>query len=403
VAVLTDGRPARRVLVLNAGSSSLKASAIERGETLFRTSMSWGADATRTADRSSGLAAVVETMEREGLGIGSFDAVGHRIVHGGQVFTAPIVIEDAALDSLDALGELAPLHNAIAIETIRAVREALPGVPNVGCFDTAYHATLPASSARYAVPESWYTDWGIRRFGFHGLSVEWAVERAAELLGREPNAVGLVVAHLGSGCSVTAVDDGRSVWTSMGFTPLEGLMMGTRAGSIDPGILVHLLRARRLELDELADTLEHQSGVLGVSGRSADIREIQQLADAGDERARLAVEMFVLRAAAGIAAAAVGLRLLDAVAFTGGIGEHAGRVRAAIVERLAVVGLRPIATDENGEDRVLAAVDTDPTFTGAAPEGASPSSAVLRPRVLRIEAREDVVIARAVADLIGAA
>jgi acetate kinase len=392
-----------RVLVLNAGSSSLKASAIEHGQTLLRTTVSWGADATRTADRSSGLAAVVETMEREGLGIGSFDAVGHRIVHGGQVFTAPIVIEDAALESLDALGELAPLHNAIAIETIRAVRGALPGLPNVGCFDTAYHATLPASSARYAVPESWFTDWGIRRFGFHGLSVEWAVDRAAELLGREPNAVGVVVAHLGSGCSVTAVENGRSVWTSMGFTPLEGLMMGTRAGSIDPGILIHLLRARHLELDELADTLEHRSGMLGVSGRSADLRELQQLAGAGDERARLAIEVFILRAAAGIAAAAVGLRRLDAVVFTGGIGEHAGRVRADIVERLAVVGLRPIATDENREDRVLAALGMDASFAGAGAEGPSSSSAIPPPAVIRIEAREDVVIARAVADLIGPA
>jgi acetate kinase len=392
-----------RILVLNAGSSSLKASALEGGQTLLRTSVSWGADATRAADRSNGLAAVFETMERAGIAPGSFDAVGHRIVHGGPDFTAPIVINDAALASLDALGDLAPLHNAIAIETIRAARDALPDLPNVGCFDTAFHATLPASAARYAVPGSWYTEWGIERFGFHGLSVAWAVERADELLRRPTGELGLVVAHLGSGCSVTAVDGGRSVSTSMGFTPLEGLMMGTRSGSIDPGILIHLLRTGRLELEALADTLEHRSGLLGVSGRSADIRELEPLADAGDEPASLAVEMFVGRAAAGIAAAAAELRRLDAVVFTGGIGEHAGRVRAAIVDRLAVVGLRPVAMDETGEDRVLAARATDDPFALAGSAGASPSSAVPAPVVLRIEAREDLVIARAVADLIGPA
>ena len=392
-----------RVLVLNAGSSSLKASVIDDGQTLHRLSVSWGDDATRVADRSKGSRAVLEIFERARLMPGSFDAVGHRIVHGGDVFTSPIVIDDPELVSLDALGELAPLHNTIAIETIRAVREALPGLPNVGCFDTAFHAGLPASAARYGVPESWYTEWGIRRFGFHGLSVAWAVERAAVLLDRAPAELGLVVAHLGSGCSVTAVEGGRSVSTSMGFTPLEGLMMGTRAGSIDPGILIHLLRTRRLELEELADTLEHRSGLLGMSGRSADVRELESAADAGDGPARLALDMFIARAAAGIAAAAVSLRRLDAVVFTGGIGEHAARVRAAIVDRLAVIGLRSVATDETAEDRVLAAGETDAPFAGVGLAGASPPSTVPAPVVLRVEAREDLVIARAVADLIAPA
>ena len=377
-----------RVLVLNAGSSSLKASVIEDGQTLHRLSLSWGDDATRAAGRSDGLTAVFETLEWAGFEPGSFDAVGHRIVHGGDVFTSPIVIDDAELVSLDALGELAPLHNTIAIETIRAVREALPGLPNVGCFDTAFHAGLPASAARYGVPESWYTDWGIRRFGFHGLSVEWAVERAAVLLDRSPAELGLVVAHLGSGCSVTAVEDCRSVSTSMGFTPLEGLMMGTRAGSIDPGILIHLLRTRRLELEELADTLEYRSGLLGVSGRSADVRELESAADDGDGPASLALDMFTARAAAGIAAATASLRRLDALVFTGGIGEHAGGVRSTIVDRLAVVGLRPIASDETREDRVLAA---------ALELG---DARVDTPAVLRIEAREDLIVARAVMALV---
>jgi acetate kinase len=368
-----------RVLVLNAGSSSLKASAIEDGETLLQTSVSWGADATRVTDRSIGLRAVLESIERAGIMRESFDAVGHRIVHGGNVFTAPIVLDEAALVSLDSLGELAPLHNAIAIETIRAVREALTGLPNVGCFDTAFHADLPASAALYGVPQAWHTDWGIRRFGFHGLSVAWSVERAAELLGEPPGSLGLVVAHLGSGCSVTAVEGGQSRSTSMGFTPLEGLMMGTRAGSIDPGILIHLLRSQRLGLEELASTLEHGSGLLGVSGRSADVRELEAAADEGDVRARLALDMFVARAAAGVAAATVSLRRLDGLVFTGGIGEHAGAVRKAIVDRLTVIGVAPITSDETGEDRVL---DRD--------------RAARRPKVLRIEAREDLIVARAV-------
>lgn len=252
------------------------------------------------------------------------------------------MLDEAVLESLDALGELAPLHNAVAVETIRAARTALPGVSHIACFDTAFHAALPEAVARYPVPQSWQTEWGIRRFGFHGLSIEWAVERAGDLLGRASTDLDIVVAHLGSGCSVTAVRGGRSVATSMGFTPLEGLMMGTRAGSVDPGILLHLLRTGRISVDALADILEHRSGLLGVSGRSADVRELEAAADAGDDRARLALEMFIDRAAAGIGGASVALRRLDALVFTGGIGEHAGRIRAATVERLAVFGFRQI-------------------------------------------------------------
>jgi acetate kinase len=370
-----------RVLVLNAGSSSLKASAIEDGETLARTSVSWGPDATQAPDREGGLKAALATFEQAGVPSESFDAVGHRVVHGGSAFTRPTVLDDVTLAALDAIGDLAPLHNAVAIETIRAARTSLPGLPNVGCFDTAFHADLPPTATQYAVPGSWYAEWGIRRYGFHGLSVAWAVDRGAGLLGKVPEDLGLIVAHLGSGCSVTAVDGGRSVWTSMGFTPLEGLMMGTRSGSIDPGILVHLLRSGRLDLDELADTLEHRSGLLGVSGRSADVRELVAAADAGDDRARLALEMFFGRSAAGIAAAASSLRRLDAVVFTGGIGEHAGGVRAAIVDRLAVLGVRPISTLESGEDRVIEH------------EGLGTTEASRRPSVLRVEAREDLVIA----------
>ena len=376
-----------RVLVLNAGSSSLKASIVDGDETLLRTSVSRGNDATRASDRRTALLAVLENLEGAHIPAGSIEAVGHRVVHGGGVFEAPVVVDDSSLASLAELGDLAPLHNGVAVETIQAAREALPRVSHVACFDTAFHATLPEAAARYAVPESWHTDWGIRRFGFHGLSVSWAVERTGEILGRTPSELDVVVAHLGSGCSVTAVRRGRSIGTSMGFTPLEGLMMGTRAGSIDPGILVHLLRSGRISVEALAETLEHRSGLLGVSGRSADIRELEAAAAAGDDRARLALEMFVDRAAAGIGAAIVALSRLDALVFTGGIGENAGRVRAAIVERLGVIGVRPITPEETGSDRILA---SDPR--AAAGKAAEPA-------VLRVEAREDLVIARAVAAL----
>jgi acetate kinase len=209
----------------------------------------------------------------------------------------------------------------------------LPEIPHVACFDTAFHATLPEVAWRYPVPYEWAEEWGVRRFGFHGLSVEWALREAAERLGRPVNGLSLVVAHLGSGCSVTAVKDGRSEWTSMGFTPLEGLMMGTRSGSIDPGLLLHLSGAERLGHAAVQAALEHQSGMLGVSGLAGDMRELRAAASAGHARAGMAIEMFVARAAEGIAAA---MTWVDpaAIIFTGGIGENDQATRAEIVARL---------------------------------------------------------------------
>ncbi|HKG57908.1 MAG TPA: acetate kinase, partial [Candidatus Limnocylindrales bacterium] len=292
-----------RVLVLNAGSSSLKASVVDAGETIARTDTSWGADASRAKGREGAVAAVLEAFRRDGVAADTLAAVGHRVVHGGTRFTAPVTIDAATLDALDELSDLAPLHNPVAIDTIRAARTALPSLRHVACFDTAFHATLPETAAQYPLPEAWRAEWGIRRFGFHGLSVAWSVERAAEILSRPVAELNVVVAHLGSGCSVTAVPGGRSAWTSMGFTPLEGLMMGTRSGSIDPGILLHLLRTRKASRDEIEDALEHGSGLAGVSGIGSDIRELEPAAAAGDTRARLALDMFADRAAAGIAGA----------------------------------------------------------------------------------------------------
>jgi acetate kinase len=369
-----------RVLVLNAGSSSLKAGVIEVGqrEPLAAAAVDWGSDATKVTDRrktlADALAGLAEMTDLAGLA-----GAGHRVVHGGSRFRQPTLIDDAVLAELDELSELAPLHNPVAVDTIRAARDALPQLPHVAIFDTAFHATLSPSGYLYALPYMWYTKWGIRRYGFHGLSVAWSVRRAGELLGRDPADLGLIVAHLGSGCSVTAVDEGRSVWTSMGLTPLEGLMMGTRAGSFDPGVMLRLLSDDRLSLDELVETLDHGSGLLGVSGVSGDVRDVEAAAASGNERATLALQMFVRRTAGYVAAAATSLRRLDVIVFTGGIGEHAADVRAQIVARLGVLGVGPIGAQAVEEDAILS----------------TPESAVA---VVRVEAREDVVIAEAVAE-----
>jgi acetate kinase len=258
-----------RVLVLNPGSSSLKVSVLQPPdrEVLASATLDWGADATRSSGRASAVPAVLDALNAAGVAISSIDAVGYRVVHGGSRFTAPIVIDDGVVDAIEELASFAPLHNRVAAETIRGFRERLPALTHVAAFDTAFHASLPPAGYRYPVPDDWFRTWGIRRFGFHGLSVAWSIERAAELLARPAGALRLVVAHLGSGCSVTAVDAGRSVDTSMGMTPLEGLMMGTRAGSIDPGVILDLLRRDLVSVSELADVLDHRSGLLGVSGR----------------------------------------------------------------------------------------------------------------------------------------
>lgn len=376
-------RRSLRVLVLNPGSSTLKAAVIEppaRGA-LATVTVNWGADATRVSGRTSGVTDVLASVEAAGVTRTSISAVGYRVVHGGTRFVAPTLIEDATVDAIEGIAELAPLHNQISAETIWAARQMLPGIPHVAAFDTAFHAVLPPAGYRYPLPQAWFRDWGIRRFGFHGLSVTWSVVRAAELLGRPVDGLRLVIAHLGSGCSVTAVDGGRAVDTSMGMTPLEGLMMGTRAGSIDPGIILAILRDRRATLAELEDVLDHRSGLLGLSGRSADVRELLVAEAAGDDAAALALELFVRRAAAGIAAAATCLPVIDAVVFTGGIGENSGRMRARIAASLAVLGIPTIPDADVHEDEVL----TDSGRT---------------PAVLRIQAREDIVIAEAVRSVV---
>lgn len=363
-----------RTLVLNAGSTSLKASLIdEPGDvTVARGTADW--DGT---DAGGALSRLLDTLRPRPVAI---DVVGHRIVHGGERYTAPVRFDPALLASLTELADLAPLHNPPAVAVLRAALSRWPDVPQVACFDTAFHTGLPAAARIYPLPWSWHEEWGIRRYGFHGLSVEWSLARAGELLGRPADELGLVVAHLGGGCSVTAVAAGRSVDTSMGYTPLEGLMMGTRAGSVDPGILLEVLADRDVSLPDLTDALLHRSGLLAIGG-SSGARELESRAATGDERAALALAMFARHAAAGIAAAATALPSFDALVFTGGIGEHSGLLRSAITARLGALGVEPLSESSVEKDGVL-------------------SERKARVAVVRIEAREDVVIARAATTLL---
>ena len=389
-----------RVLVLNPGSSSLKSSVIETSTIpvagldgilpvppaesmapLGQIDVNWGVDATAGGDPADDIRTLVAGYEAAGISTASLGAVGYRVVHGGSTFRQPVLVTPEVIGQVTALRDLAPLHNGVAAATMTAGLAAIPHLPHVAVFDTAFHATLPEDAYRYPVPEQWYREWGIRRYGFHGMSVAWSAERAAALLARPVGELRTVVAHLGSGCSVTAVDGGRSVATSMGMTPLEGLMMGTRAGSIDPGILFYLLRTGRLGADELAEQLDHDSGLVGVSGRTSDVRELLKLEAAGDGPAALALQIFVRRAAECIAAAATALPSLDAIVFTGGIGENAAGLRARITGRLAAIGVAAIPDTAIAEDGQLSA-------------GGSPA-------VLRIVAREDLVVAREAARTVG--
>jgi acetate kinase len=285
---------------------------------------------------------------------GQIDAVGHRVVHGGTRFTKAVRINARVLEGIEELTIFAPLHNPIAARGIRAAQAALPRVAHVACFDTAFHATLTEPQYLYPVPWGWHREFGVRRFGFHGLSVEWSMRRTAELLDRPVEDLALIVAHLGSGCSVTAVHGGRSVATSMGLTPMEGLMMGTRSGSIDPGILLYMLRTRRASWRELETALDHDSGLVGVSGRRIGMKELEEAAGRGNERAQLAIDMFVSRTAAGIAATGTALPRVDALVFTGGIGEHSQLTRQRVQEQLATVRIDKLLTIEAREDAVVA-------------------------------------------------
>ena len=329
------------ILVVNAGSTSLKLSAVE-------------------ADDS---AVPVPSLAEVPDGV---VAVAHRVVHGGARFVEPVEIDDAVRRELEELSELAPLHNVPALAALDEARRALPSIPHVAVFDTAFHATIPDEARTYALPRQWREEWGIRRFGFHGLSVAWAAERV-----RVPR---LVVCHLGGGCSVTAVLDGRSVDTTMGFSPLEGVPMATRPGSIDAEILLYLLRHEAASPDELEHALEHDSGLLGLGGSS----RVEELEASDEPAARLALSVFCYRVAAAVASLTAALGGLDALVFTAGIGEGSAFVRERVCGRLGFlgVGLDPDANGEARPDADVAAGDS-------------------RVRAWVVHAREDAIAARA--------
>jgi acetate kinase len=338
------------ILVVNAGSKSLKLYAVDKDE--------------RSTSLDSFDAAPPELT-----------AVAHRVVHGGARFRDPVVIDPAVREEIRELISLAPLHNAPALETIDVAQRALPGIPHVAVFDTSFHRTIPDEAAVYAVPRSWLEDWGIRRYGFQGLSVEWCAQRVPELLGHPVDR--LVVCHLGGGSSVTAVRSGKSVDTTMGFTPLEGVPMTTRAGSIDPGALLYVLREGHLNVDSLDHVLNFDSGVEGLAGGGGMI-DVEKRAQSGDPDAVLALEVMLHHLAAAVAAMAASAGGLDALAFTAGIGEGSAHVRERLCARL---GFLDVELDRNRNQNAVPDCDvaTEPS----------------RVRILVVRAREELVAARA--------
>jgi acetate kinase len=361
-----------RVLVVNAGSSSVKLRLLDAEDAV-----------EQSADLAAG-AGGFDTSELAGIlnGWRRPDAVGHRIVHGGTVFTGPVRVDDTVRAQLRELTDLAPLHQPKSLAALDAVTAQLPDVTAVASFDTAFHATIPAAASTYAVPREWRERYAIRRYGFHGLSHSYCSGRAAQLLGRPLADLRVITCHLGAGASIAAVLDGRSVDTTMGFTPLEGLVMATRSGTVDPGLVLWLEEHEHLAPHEVATALEQRSGLTALAG-TGDMREIEAAAAAGAADARLAIDVYIHRLAAGVAAMCAATGGIDVLAFTGGVGEHSVLVRRRAAERLDFLG---ISVDAVGNDDV--SDDCDISATGATV------------RTVVVTAREDLQIAREVRQLL---
>lgn len=349
------------VLSLNSGSSSLKGALLDpdSGQLFFSVSaerigtaeatMKMGVpgqvreEALGNADHARALGCALEALRLEQSLLRQLAAVGHRVVHGGEHFVESCLIDADVEQAIERCAVLAPLHNPPNLVGIRAARAALSHLPHVAVFDTAFHQTLPEMAFRYAVPSSWYEEHGVRRYGFHGTSHRFVAGRAAELLGRPLAELQLITAHLGNGCSATAISAGQSVDTTMGLTPLEGLVMGTRSGDIDPAVVFHMVARGGLSLDEVEHALTRESGLLGLSRKSNDVRTLIE-ASAGEgpdaARARLSLDVFCHRLAKHLGALSTNLTRVDALVFTGGIGEHAASVRAAACARLGALGIK---------------------------------------------------------------
>lgn len=356
-----------RLLVVNAGSTSLKVRIVDPDDRI-------------SASQDMGRPSVVDPGDIELFlqSAGPVDAVGHRVVHGGYRFLSPVVVDLAVRAELGRLNELAPLHNPPALHAMDMVRTLRPALPTVACFDTMFHTRLPDEASRYALPPDWVDRWGIRKYGFHGLSCEWALERTGAMLGRDPAALRVVVCHLGGGASVTAVAAGRSVDTTMGFTPTEGLIMATRPGDVDPGLIAWLLN-NGLSVADLTDALENRSGLFALSGtRSGDMRVLLDWRRDGSSEAAGAIAAYLHRLRAKIAGMAAAANGIDVLVFTGGVGSHSAEIRKEACDRLGWLGVR-LADDAN-----FAVGDGDCEVSG-------PGATV---RTLVVHSREEIVVAR---------
>lgn len=388
----TDGTQ-RHILVINSGSSSLKFAVINpsEGQEILRglAERLGNADATLTLERegrktsipmeendhAAALRALPDILKDHPI-----DAVGHRVVHGGEHFSAPALIKEPVLEAIQACVNLAPLHNPANLQGIHAAREAFPDLPQVAVFDTAFHQTLPPHAYHYAIPYRFYEEHRIRRYGFHGTSHVYVGMEAAKQLDRTFEDVCLITAHLGNGCSACAIRNGESVDTTMGLTPLEGLVMGTRSGDVDPNLHGFLHARAGLSIEAIETLLNKESGLLGLSGISGDMRSLGNAAEAGNERAQLAIDLFCYRLAKAILGLTVALPRLDALVFTGGIGEHAAGIRSQTLSHLGLLGL---SLDEKSNDS-----------HGAARQGRV-ESVDSRAAILVVPTNEELMIARA--------
>jgi acetate kinase len=361
-----------RVLVVNTGSSSLKLAVLDEDRVVDKT----------TVERWAG-GEDLDPLRAFLANDPGLDAVGHRVVHGGPRYRSSVVVDDQVVDYLASIADLAPLHNPPAVAAIRAVRELLPDLPAVATFDTSFHATIPAEAATYALPREWNRTYDLRRYGFHGLSHAYAVRRGAEIVGRDPADLRVVTCHLGAGASLCAARHGRSVDTTMGFTPLAGLVMQTRVGSVDPGLVLWLLERDGVDAATLTQVLDHQSGLKGLSGTSGDLRDVEAARAAGDADATLALDVFVHRLVREIGAMVASAGGLDVLVFTGGMGEHSPTLRAAAADRLGYLGVRlDPSANEAHTDTDISAEDADV-------------------RTVVVTAREDVEVAREVRRTLG--
>ncbi len=332
-----------KVLVLNAGSSSLKLTLadVSDGPSASVGNVLWSEDCSMSlADESEdGIVETIREKLQKNPTSEEIVAVGHRVVHGGTKLTRAMMLDDTVITEIETLCQIAPLHNPIALKVIKASRQLLQSAAHYAVFDTAFHSNMPLRSKVYPLPYEWFSDKNLMRFGFHGTSHKYCSSRGAALTGKTSADVLMVTCHLGNGCSLAAVSHGTSIDTTMGFTPLEGLMMGSRSGSIDPGVLLHMARTG-ISIDDIDNILNKHSGLAGVSGISKDMREIVAARQSGHERATLAFDIFVHRLAGGVGAMTAALGGLDILAFTGGIGENSSEVRQETCARLAFLGVK---------------------------------------------------------------